>query len=208
MILAVIQARMSSNRLPGKVLLPIAGKPMLQHVIDATEKSALVDHAIVATSEEASDDPICKYLEERYNQSPGHGYYRGSLDDVLGRFYQTASGAYLHPTYIVRLTADCPLLTGDIIDATIKAHLEGNNHYTVNEVDGVDVEVFSYDTLLRAHKLATSKFDREHVTPWIKARCIPNVIHCGVDVGSVDTRQEYEMIKDFIEAREGVRNGN
>ena len=113
MILAIIQARMSSNRLPGKVLKDLAGKPMLQWVIDAAKDSKLLDGVVVANSTKASDIPIVEYCykEKIYCTT-------GPLDDVLGRFYETAMA--WRPTHIVRLTADCPLLTGELIDTVIR----------------------------------------------------------------------------------------
>ena len=206
MILAILQARMGSERLPGKVLLPIAGKPMLQHVIDAAEGSKLIDRVIVATSTAPSDNPICRYLEGRYNQPVGKGYFRGSLLDVLDRFYQLASSAYLHATHIVRLTGDCPMLRPDIIDNTISDYLRFSADYARNNVDGVDVEVFPYSSLLMAHKLSFIGSDREHVTPFIKRRAkkeIQTHYGLGYSAGSVDTQEEYEIVKAIMEGRYG-----
>ena len=133
---------------------------MLQWVIDAAKDSKLIDGVVVATSTMASDVPI---IEHCRNQ----GIYcrTGSLDDVLGRFYAVAME--WRPTHIVRLTADCPLLTGEVIDEVIKVYLDRNLDYIINDIDGLDVEVFPYVELLRAHKLATSDYEREHVTPFI-----------------------------------------
>jgi spore coat polysaccharide biosynthesis protein SpsF (cytidylyltransferase family) len=197
---------MGSERLPGKVLLPIAGKPMLQHVIDAAEGSKLIDRVIVATSTAPSDNPICRYLEGRYNQPVGKGYFRGSLLDVLDRFYQLASSAYLHATHIVRLTGDCPMLRPDIIDNTISDYLRFSADYARNNVDGVDVEVFPYSSLLMAHKLSFIGSDREHVTPFIKRRAkkeIQTHYGLGYSAGSVDTQEEYEIVKAIMEGRYG-----
>ena len=157
---------MSSTRLPGKVLKDLAGKPMLQWVIDAAVDSKLLDGVVVATSTMASDLPIVEhcYKEKVYCTT-------GPLDDVLARFYQTA--VEWRPTHIVRLTADCPLLTGYIIDEVVREYMMrecgyiANYPYIINTVDGLDVEVFSYQRLLLAHKLATNKEEREHVTPFI-----------------------------------------
>jgi spore coat polysaccharide biosynthesis protein SpsF (cytidylyltransferase family) len=197
MILAIIQARMSSERLPGKVLMDLAGKPMIQWVIDACEESKLLDHVIVATSAMASDNRICDYL--------GDGYFRGSLDDVLDRFYQAVIISSIHPTHIVRLTADCPLLTGEIIDSVIRHYLHEGLDYILNDIDGVDVEIFPYGELLRAHKLATSQSDREHVTPYIKryagALDGEKVNYRRYDVPeifSVDTMQDLERMGEIL----------
>ena len=193
MILAIIQARMSSERLPGKVMLPIGGYPILSWVVQAAENSGLVDEYVVATSTMASDLRICAFCDE--NDIP---YTTGSLDDVLDRFYQTA--LEFMPTHIVRLTADCPMLTGEIIDKTIRAYFERRVDYAYNEVDGVDVEVFPFASLLVAAKMATSQSDREHVTPYIKRKSRATLLrHYGKSAGSVDTKEDYERIKGEME---------
>ena len=160
-ILAILQARMSSTRLPGKVLKDLAGKPMLGWVIDAAVDSKLLDGVVVATSTMASDLPITEYCYKQKIYCT-----TGPLDDVLARFYQTA--VEWRPTHIVRLTADCPLLTGGLIDTVIRCYLNEGLEYIINGIDGLDVEVFPYAELLRAHKLATGGECREHVTPFIR----------------------------------------
>ena len=195
MILAIIQARMSSNRLPGKVLKDLAGKPMLQWVIDAAVDSKLIDHVIVATSDDESDDPICEYLKE--------GYFRGSLYDVLDRFYQAAIISSIHPTHIVRLTADCPLLTGAVIDRTIELYLRDGLRYIQNILDGLDVEVFPYEELLNAHKLVLNKYDREHVTTHIRryAKLIGRARVYREEVEepfSVNTQEEFDRMGGIL----------
>jgi len=115
-IVAIIQARMSSSRLPGKVLLEIAGKPMLQRVIERTRRAATINRLVVATTEDAADNPIVEFC-----RANGVDYYRGSLHDVLDRYYQAArcSGAQV----IVRITADCPLIDPALVDLTVNAFL-------------------------------------------------------------------------------------
>ena len=208
MILAIIQARMSSNRLPGKVLKDLAGKPMLQWVIDAAKDSKLIDHVIVATSDDESDDPICEYLKE--------GYFRGSLHDVLDRFYQAAIISSIHPTHIVRLTADCPLLTGAVIDRTIELYLRDGLRYIQNILDGLDVEVFPYEELLNAHKLVLNKYDREHVTTHIRryAKLIGRARVYREEVEepfSVNTQEEFDLMEGILSGLQSyvvqTRNG-
>ena len=209
MILAIIQARMSSNRLPGKVLKDLAGKPMLQWVIDAAVDSKLIDHVIVATSDDESDDPICEYLKE--------GYFRGSLYDVLDRFYQAAIISSIHPTHIVRLTADCPLLTGSLIDTVIEGYLYKDALYAINLIDGLDVEVFPYTELLRAHKIATEPEEREHVTPLIKEFAGMEGIGFRVkhpkieEPFSVNTQEEFDRMEGILSGLQSyvvkTRNG-
>ncbi|MBT3323137.1 MAG: glycosyltransferase family protein [Anaerolineae bacterium] len=117
-IIAIIQARMSSSRLPGKVLLDINGKPMLAHVIERAERTKFVDEVVLATTTDPSDDPVAEFCVER-----GYNFTRGSLHDVLDRYYQAAT------TYdaeiVVRLTADCPVLDSDIVDQTINVIASG-----------------------------------------------------------------------------------
>lgn len=195
MILCIIQARMSSNRLPGKVLKDLAGKPMLQWVIDAAKDSKLIDGVVVATSTMASDLPIATYCYEN-----GTYHLRGSLDDVLERFYMVAKE--MKPTHIVRLTADCPLLTGDIIDEVIRRYLINDLQYILNTVDGLDVEVFPYAELLRAHKLATETGDREHVTPFIQKYVLLKnevaFVRTGIKPFSVNTQEEFDKMESIL----------
>jgi spore coat polysaccharide biosynthesis protein SpsF len=204
MILAIIQARMTSQRLPGKVLKKIAGKPMLRHVVDAARDSELVDMVTVATSSMGSDLPICEYCYDR-----GIAVHTGPLDDVLSRFYEVAK--YYKPSYVVRLTADCPLLTGEIIDRVIRLHLAADFDYTKNAVDGYDVEMFSYDNLIKAAKLATEHEDREHVTKffqngtfdWVDCFIPENI----VGKYSVDTWEDFEKIRGVMEGCSQNRKG-
>ena len=210
MILAIIQARMSSNRLPGKVLKDLAGKPMLQWVIDAAKDSKLIDGVVVATSTMASDVPI---IEHCRNQ----GIYcrTGSLDDVLGRFYAVAME--WRPTHIVRLTADCPLLTGDIIDSVIERYLYYNLSYACNSIDGLDVEIFPYTELLRAHKVCIYMlYDREHVTPGIKRFADKNIqnyvfSYSKINPFSVNTQEEFDKMESILSGLQSyvvkTRNG-
>jgi spore coat polysaccharide biosynthesis protein SpsF len=168
MTVAVLQARMSSRRLPGKVLLPLEGQPMLARQIERIRRSHRIDHLIVATSVEANDDEVAALCRE-----VGVDCFRGSLADVLGRYYLA-----LQPfgrSVGVRLTADCPLTDPAVIDATIDWHVRGGFDYTTNALDrtfpvGLDVEVFQVACLEEAHREARSPYEREHVTPFMYAR--------------------------------------
>ena len=165
MIHAILQARMSSNRLPNKVLLPIAGVPMLQRQIQRIQRAKQIERLTIATSRETSDDPIealCKKL--RIN------CYRGSLNDVLDRMYQAA--LQTSSSHVVRLTGDCPLVDPVLIDVHITRHLNNNNDYTSNTLeptfpDGLDIEVIRFETLQLAWRESTTPSQREHVTPFI-----------------------------------------
>jgi spore coat polysaccharide biosynthesis protein SpsF len=166
MILGILQARLSSTRLPGKVLEPILGQPMLARQIERLRRAKRMDHLIVATSTAAEDDAIATLCE-----SLGVDCSRGSLDDVLDRFYQAALPFGCE--WIVRLTGDCPLADWDIIDAAIAFAVNGDYDYASNALapswpDGLDVEVVRFAALAEAWKDAKLPSEREHVTPFIE----------------------------------------
>lgn len=168
MILAILQARVSSKRLPGKVLKPILGKPMLLHQIKRIQRSKLIDKLIVATSESPSDDAI-----EKICQDNNIDLFRGNLENVLDRFIQCAKK--YNPKHIVRLTGDCPLIDWQVIDKTIQCHISGKYDYVNNRIkpafpDGLDVEVISYSSLKIASNNAVLNSDKEHVTLYIRNR--------------------------------------
>ena len=193
----ILQARMSSTRLPGKVLKPIVGKAMLAHQIERVQRANLVDKIIIATSDNASDDAI-EQLCNRLNVP----CFRGNLPDVLDRFYQ-ASLAFPSDV-IVRLTGDCPLIDSGIIDKVIATHLCSNNDYTSNFEpasfpDGLDVEVFNSSVLKTTWTKAEKPSEREHVTPFIRNN--PNLFHCGSvqhDTNLSHLRWTVDEKEDFI----------
>lgn len=169
MILAVLQARTSSTRLPGKVLRPILGEPMIGRHLERLARCATLDRLVVATSVDPSDDPLAAYCESR-----GATVFRGALDDVLGRF-GAAAAAQGEVDHVVRLTADCPLADPAVIDACVRLHLESGADYTSNTLertypDGLDVEVVTARALAEAVREATDPFEREHVTPFFYRR--------------------------------------
>ncbi|MDD5145733.1 MAG: glycosyltransferase family protein [Candidatus Pacebacteria bacterium] len=163
-IVAIIQARMGSTRLPQKVLRAIGGKPMLQWVVERAKRSRMVNDVIVATSDKKQDDLIeklCKKLKI--------GYFRGSENDVLNRFYQAAKK--YKADKVVRITGDCPFIEPEIIDEVIRTHLKNKNDYTSNDAGvgyprGLDVEVFNFGSLEKANFKAKKIYEREHVTPY------------------------------------------
>ena len=162
----IIQARMGSTRLPGKVLNDVLPNvTMLEFMVDRVQKSACADIIIVATTIENNDDPIYNMCESRNIEC-----FRGSENDVLKRYYDCATKYGLDT--IIRLTADCPLVDPNVIDRCIGMYTHGDFDYVSNTCppaisvypDGSDVEVFSYYVLKLAHAEATLKSDREHVT--------------------------------------------
>jgi spore coat polysaccharide biosynthesis protein SpsF len=199
-IVAVLQARITSSRFPGKVLKPILGKPMLQQQIERIQRSERIDRLIVATSREASDNPIASLCE-----TMGVSSYRGSLDDVLDRVFQAVSPCA--PDHVVRLTGDCPLADAAIIDDVIAMHLAGDYDYTSNcnpptFPDGLDVEVVRFSALQEAWNSARLLSEREHVTPFIRNHSerfkIGNQVNPRGDFSAfrwtVDMPADFEMV--------------
>lgn len=156
---------MSSTRLPGKVLLPLAGRPMLERQIERLQRAQRLDRLIVATTVDPSDDAIASVCAEL-----GVASFRGSRNDVLDRYYQAALPA--HPSHVVRLTADCPLADPDVIDRAVDLAVGGGFDYASNTLrptwpDGLDVEVMTFAALEAAWRDVSSPVDREHVTQFI-----------------------------------------
>lgn len=162
-VVAIIQARMSSTRLPGKVMREVAGKTILGHVIGRLKAATLIDTVVVATTTERSDDVIENWCEE--NSVP---VYRGSLEDVLDRYYEAALS--FSAKTVVRITSDCPLIDPELVDSIVGKFLNGGfDHVSVGPTypDGLDAEVFSFASLEKAHREARLASEREHVTPYI-----------------------------------------
>jgi spore coat polysaccharide biosynthesis protein SpsF (cytidylyltransferase family) len=164
--IAFIQARMGSTRLPGKVLLDLAGKPVLQHVVERVQAAESIDEVIVVTTIHAHDLPIVGWCA-----SHGIRVFCGSEDDVLDRFYQAAK--LVLPDAMLRITADCPLMDPQVIDRVVHFFRAEHSDYANNVEhetypDGLDVEVFRFAALEKAWKEATLISEREHVTPYIR----------------------------------------
>lgn len=188
--LAIIQARMSSSRLPGKVLLDIAGKPVLQHTLERAARSELLDDVLVATTLDPSDDILLEFCNRQ-----GVACFRGNLLDVLDRYYQAA--CQFHADVIIRLTADCPLVDPGVLDLTLESFLgrsldqaspinsqfPGSNspaafpyHFAADRLPppwvrtlpiGLDVEICTFDALQRAWREAQAPHQRENVMPYL-----------------------------------------
>jgi len=164
--LAILQARVSSSRLPRKVLLPILGEPMLFRQIERIRRATRIEQLVVATSTDPSDDALASECATR-----GIGCFRGSLDDVLDRFYRIAVS--FQPANIVRLTGDCPLADPELIDRIIEFHAKGNYDFVSNAIeptfpDGLDMSVFRFRLLNEAWHEAQLPSEREHVTIFMK----------------------------------------
>jgi spore coat polysaccharide biosynthesis protein SpsF len=171
MNLLIIQARMGSTRLPGKVLKQIDGqRTILESLIERMRVSKKIDAVLVATTINPEDDEI-----EQYCQSKSWNYYRGSDWDVLDRFYQGARSLECEPTNIIRVTSDCPLHSGEVVDFVIDEYDKAGTDYFSNSnhepdflEDGFDVEIFKFHALKTAWEDAKLLSQREHVTPYIK----------------------------------------
>lgn len=162
----VTQARVGSTRLPGKVLKTIKGKSLLGIHLDRLKKSELADAIMVATTNEEGSDQIKAIAEEN-----GVLSFQGSTEDVLDRFYQSVKSHF--PEWVVRVTSDCPLIDGALIDTVIHEAQKGNYDYCANIItedfpDGQDIEVFKFSALEKAWKEAKLPSEREHVTPYIR----------------------------------------
>ncbi|ATQ41558.1 cytidylyltransferase domain-containing protein [Caulobacter mirabilis] len=162
-VLAVLQARMSSTRLPGKVLMPLAGAPMIVRQIERVARARRIDRLVVATSTGPEDDVLAETCRRE-----GVAVHRGPLDDVLARF---VGALEVFPAdQVVRLTADCPLADPEVIDATIALQLDSGCDYASNSPEpgawakGLDVEVVTADALRLAAQRATTPEEHEHVT--------------------------------------------
>jgi len=168
--LAILQARMTSSRLPGKVMAPVLGEPMIGRQIERLRRARGVGKLLVATSTHESDDPLAAYCE-----GLGVEVFRGPLDDVLERF-RAALARHPDADTVVRLTADCPLTDPELIDEVIAHHHEVGADYTSNTLGtrtyphGLDAEVIRAGALVDAAERAEEAYEREHVTPYIYRR--------------------------------------
>lgn len=201
---AIVQARMGSTRLPNKVMKPILGKPMIGHLLERLSKAALIDEVIIATSIDKKNDPL-----EAYVKGLGYLVYRGSEDDVLDRYYQASRQA--NADCIIRVTGDCPLIDPALVDQVVAAFKQGEVDYLSNinpptYPDGLDTEIFTFDALQKAWREASSEFDREHVTPFLrnsglfKTRNISAADDHSDKRWTVDTQQDFDVVLGVFEA--------
>ncbi len=165
-IVALVQARMGSTRLPGKVLNSIVSKPMIELLLTRLSQSRKLDEIVVAASEELKNDKLQSVVE-----SLGYRCTRGSEKDVLNRFYESAKS--VGADVIVRITGDCPLVDSGLVDECIQRYKNSKVDYFSNVdpasyPDGLDIEVMSFESIERANNETNSDFDREHVTPYIR----------------------------------------
>lgn len=202
----ITQARMTSTRLPGKVLQEIDGRSLLDYHITRLLKTGF--HVIVATTSNETDDPIVDFCEKNKIN-----FYRGSEDNVLSRYYEAAKKYELD--FVIRVTSDCPLIDPHLIRNSVEKYLRFNNEnmYVSNVIDrtfarGFDFEIFSFSLLEEAFKNATLSRDLEHVTPYIRdnhsglvdfydIKQSVNNSHLRI---TVDTEDDFKLIKTLISA--------
>jgi len=162
----IVQARMGSTRLPGKILRPLAGRTVLDHVIDRLKRVRNADEVVIATSTQSADDIIAETA-----RGLGVSVYRGDESDVLMRYLGAARAA--NADVIMRVTSDCPLIDPEVCEAVLDLRAEADAGYASNNMPrlfphGLDCEAFTRDALEQAAADATEAYDREHVTPWIR----------------------------------------
>ena len=205
-VVAIVQARMASTRLPGKVLADLDGAPMLARVIQRLQKCESVDRIVVATTRDEADDPICDVATQ--NVVSWHRQ-DGDSNDVLGR-YVTAARCH-GAEVVIRVTADCPLIDPGVVSRTVTALLEhryvdyASNVLERTYPDGLDVEVFWLDTLLRLDRHCVLPEDREHVTryllrshrQWFTTHSITGPYLHGEWRWTVDTASDLEYVRQL-----------
>lgn len=204
LVVAIIQARMGSSRLPGKTLQDIGGKPMLYRVVVRARRAQTVGQVVVATTIEPGDDPVADYC-----RSQGFPCYRGDPVDVLDRYYQAAQ--LFGANTIVRLTGDCPVIDPGEIDRTVRAFFEEKVDFAANRLPppwkrttpiGMDTEVVTFGALARDWCEADARYAREHVMPYLYEKDgrfkILKVDH-DPDLGylrlTVDTPEDLKLIR-------------
>ena len=204
MVLAILQARMGSSRLPGKVLMKISGKPMLELQIERIVRAELIDKLVVATSENSENNEIENFCEKNNIEC-----FRGSENDLLDRYYQCAK--QYNPSIIVRLTGDDPLACPEVIDKMINISKNGNFDAVTNTVyptfpEGLDATIMSFETLKKVWLSAKLAHQREHVVPYIfENEDIFNIYHYkepndySMFRWTVDYQSDFLFIKKIYE---------
>lgn len=201
---AIIQARMGSTRLPGKILADIGGQPMLARVVERARRASTLNGVMVATTTQPADDDV-----ERLCRQRGYDVFRGHPTDVLDRYYQAARAA--GADVVVRLTADCPVIDPAVIDKVVRAFLTADPpiDFAANRLPddrsfpiGLDTEVCSFDALARAWAEARESYQREHVMPYLyetPGRFRTLLVRSERDLShlrwTVDTAEDLELLR-------------
>lgn len=207
-IVATIEARMTSSRLPGKILLDLAGKPALQHIVERLRRSRYIDSVVVATTDRSTDDPVevlCRRL--------GCACFRGSEDDVLARVLGAAQSE--NADLIVEITGDCPAIDWRHADELIETFYSGEFDYVANTAGthpypvGFEVQVFPVSVLAEANGLTQNPVDHEHVSLYIYSHperyrlhyvsAPPGLYHPEIEV-TLDTQEDYRLIQSIYQS--------
>lgn len=203
-IVAIIQARMGSTRLPGKILKKVNGRPLLSYQIERLQQSNYINDLVIATTIDEKDDLIVELCEKNNILS-----FRGSEEDVLARYYETAKA--FKAEAIVRITSDCPIIDVQVVDKTIQYFIDNNFDYVSNTVErtyprGLDTEIFTFAALEIAYNEAVLERDREHVTAYFytnpdifKISNVRNAMDYSKYRWTVDTEEDFQLIKNIIE---------
>ena len=210
-VLAITQARYGSTRLPAKILKEVDGKTLLEIHLSRILQAKKVDQVKIATTDEEGSKYIVAVADKF-----GIDYHKGSVEDVLTRFYDTAEPE--HPDYVIRLTSDCPLIDPNIIDYAVEYAVNGDYDYVNTDPaeypDGLDTEVFKFSALEKAYKEANMTSQREHVTPFIrnngsdeggilfKTARVPNPkgkFNANDNRITIDEPEDFEVIKHLIQ---------
>lgn len=204
-VAAIIQARMGSTRLPGKVLKKVLGKPLLEYQIERVLRAKSIDEVIIATTTNRRDNPIIQLCQQL-----SIPFYRGSEQNVLSRYYETAK--QFNADKVVRLTSDCPIIDPEIIDRVVLYFLKNQHKYdfVANTLKrtyprGMDTEVLSYEVLKKIHEQAIEKLYREHVTSYLYSHpdefSLFNIEHERDESKyrlTVDTPEDFDLIEKII----------
>lgn len=205
-IVATIEARMTSSRLPGKVLKEVLGKPMLYYLVERLRIVPSIDEIVLATTINKTDDILIDFAKgEKIS------YFRGSEEDVMSRVLGAAESA--KADIIVEITADCPIIDPVVIDQTIQLYLHNPCDYASNVIVrsypiGMDTQVFSFETLKKSYAMTEDKLDREHVTRHIRqnpdlfkqVHLVSSYMDYWPELAvTLDEVSDYELIKKIIE---------
>lgn len=205
-IIATIEARMTSSRLPGKVLLPAAGQPMLWHLVQRLRSVASLADIVIATTVNATDDPIVDFAKRN-----GVSVHRGSEADVLARV--VGAGQAAQADVLVEITGDCPVIDPDLVEQTIRTFLAHDSDYVSNSIvrsypDGMDTQVMKFGALQRSAELTSDPLDREHVSRFIYQHPeMFSLVHVVAppsltwpELGlTLDEPNDYDLLKALIE---------
>ena len=201
-VVAILQARMGSTRLPGKVLMDLDGRPVLAHCVDRALAVPGVDAVCVATGDGADDDPIASFMRDDTRAT----LFRGSPGDVLDRYLGAAT--MMQAAIVLRITCDCPLLDPWVAGRVVRACVDDTADYVCNNMPpsfphGLDCEAFTASLLARAAAVATEPEDREHVTPWMRREegiRRGNIAHAGASLAAERWTLDYPEDMAFLRA--------